>query len=179
MVTVTSLADLPAHPYINAEGHLPQDYAQKIGAYAILDQQQSLTHLGFSRNVLLSLKQNLIRNPDACHWVKVATIDRPSKRDLEAILQHWQEECGGSPYTDDNPEKLWNQSINLHENMTEDEKAAYDDPTLNDRGRVKALKKTSRRLEAEILVRLEARGCHEELRFNPKLKETGVLDIKE
>ena len=179
MVTATSLAELPAYPYIDAEGRLPQNYAQKIGAYAIFDQQHALAHLGFSRNVLLSLKQNLIRNPDACHWVKVATINRPSKRDLETILQHWQEEMGGSPYSDQNPAERWNQSINLHEHMTEDEKVAYTDPALNDRGRVKALKQTSRRLEAEILRCLEARGCLEDLRFNPKLKETGVLDIKE
>ena len=179
MVTVTSLADLPTHPYINADGHLPQDYGQKIGAYAILDQQQSLVHLGLSRNVLLSLKQNLIRNPDACHWVKVATIDRPSKRDLEAILHQWETESGGSPYSEHNPAERWNQSISLHEQMTEAEKAAYGDPTLSDRGRVKALKKTSHRLETEILSRLEARGCQENLRFNPKLKETGVLDIKD
>jgi hypothetical protein len=179
MLTVTSLRDLPSLPYINAEGRLPQDYGQKIGAYAIFDQQHSLAHLGFSRNVLLSLKQNLIRNPSACHWVKIATIERPSKRDLEAILAHWQEESGGSPYSERNPEERWIQSINLHELMTDEEKAAYADPALNERGRVKALKQTSHRLEADILLQLKARGCQEELRFNPKLKETGILDIKE
>jgi hypothetical protein len=36
----------------------------------------------------------------------------------------------------------------------------------------------ARRVEAEILVMLESRGIKTEIRFNPKLKEQGLLDLK-
>ena len=136
-------------------------------------------HLGFSRNVLLSLKQSLVRNPEACHWVKVTTIDRPSKSQLQEILTQWQQESGGSPYSEANPEKRWTESINLHEHMDEDEKVTYASADLTDRAKVKLLKQISRKLEAKILTQLEQRGYQDELRFNPKLKESGILDVKE
>jgi hypothetical protein len=40
------------------------------------------------------------------------------------------------------------------------------------------LKQVARRAEAEILDVLKARGVQVEIRFNPKLKEAGLLDLK-
>lgn len=179
MLTIPSLANLPALPFIDATGKLPQDYSGKIGAYAIFDEHHALQHLGFSRNVLLSLKQSLVRNPNACHWVKVTTIERPSKSQLQDILTQWQAESGSNPYSDQNPEKRWTESIQLSEHMDPSEKTAYADPTLDARAKVKLLKQVSRRLEADILACLSTRGYQDDLRFNPKLKESGLLDVKE
>ena len=179
MLTIPQLTDLPTLPFINSEGKLPQNYANKIGAYAIFNQDHQLMHLGFSRNVLLSLKQCLIRYPEACHWIKAATIERPSKAHLQDILAQWQTDAGGPPYSDHNPENRWTESINLHQHMVTEEKMAYDGSDLNERAKVKLLKQVSRRLEANILSNLEARGYQDELRFNPKLKESGLLDVKE
>ena len=45
-------------------------------------------------------------------------------------------------------------------------------------GQLKLIKNVARRVEAEILAQLQARGVKEEMRFNPKLKENGLLDLK-
>ena len=42
----------------------------------------------------------------------------------------------------------------------------------------KALKVLARRFEAEIKAELEGRGIKEAFRFDPKLKDTGLLDLK-
>jgi hypothetical protein len=43
---------------------------------------------------------------------------------------------------------------------------------------IKLLKQVSRRVEAQILEALKSRGVQTEIRFNPKLKENGLLDLK-
>ncbi len=43
---------------------------------------------------------------------------------------------------------------------------------------VKLLKQVARRVEAKILEELKTRGVQTEIRFNPKLKENGLLDLK-
>jgi hypothetical protein len=40
------------------------------------------------------------------------------------------------------------------------------------------LKQVARRIEETILTKLQARGVTAEIRFNPKLKEQGLLDLK-
>ena len=60
--------------------------------------------------------------------------------------------------------------------MTADEQAEY--ARLEEVNQIKYLKKIARRVEAEILATLKARGVQMDLRFNPKLKESGLLDLK-
>jgi hypothetical protein len=43
---------------------------------------------------------------------------------------------------------------------------------------IKLLKQVARRVEETILVKLQERGVQTEIRFNPKLKEQGLLDLK-
>jgi hypothetical protein len=42
----------------------------------------------------------------------------------------------------------------------------------------KILKNAARRVESQILSELESRGVQMQIRFNPKLKEKGLLDLK-
>ena len=44
--------------------------------------------------------------------------------------------------------------------------------------KIKTIKNVARRVEAEILQILEQRGLNMQIRFNPKLKESGLLDLK-
>jgi hypothetical protein len=60
--------------------------------------------------------------------------------------------------------------------MTEDEKNTY--LQTDELGQVKLLKTIARRVETEILEQLKQRGVNVEIRFNPKLKEKGLLDLK-
>ena len=60
--------------------------------------------------------------------------------------------------------------------MTEAEKSSYQQ--LEEIEKIKLLKQVARRLESELQERLKSRGSTMEIRFNPKLKEQGLLDLK-
>lgn len=177
-VAQLSLDDIASVPFIDEEGRLPNQFLQKIGAYAIYSEDHTLRHLGYSRNILLSLKQHLIRQPHACYWVKAFVVQKPSREILENILNGWQEGTPAPIYSSENQREHWIQSINVKERMTSEEQAALQDLHGDEISIIKHLKKSARRIEAEILSQLEQRGFKDELRFNPKLKESGLLDIK-
>jgi hypothetical protein len=175
---VTSLATLEPIPYINAEGMLPQQFEGCIGAYAILAEDQTLQYVGYSRDIYLSLKQHLVRQPRLCYWLKVQTINHPNRTLLEDIRNTWVQENGNPVPGNQTEKQLWEQAIDVKAAMTVEELAHYQDPQLDEISQQKVLKNAARRLEAEILSTLSQRGLQEPLRFNPKLKDTGFLDLK-
>lgn len=173
----SSLDRLEFIPYLNDEGRLPQQFAKQVGLYAIFDEQRSLQFVGYSRDVLLSLKQHLIRCPQQCRWVKVETVERPSRTVLEGIRDAWIAEYGAVPPGNGPAEARWTQPVDAKTLMTADEKEALDS-TTNELEQSKLLKKIARRVEAEILAVLNTCGLEEDIRFDPKLKEQGLLNVK-
>ncbi|NDJ16121.1 GIY-YIG nuclease family protein [Myxacorys almedinensis] len=171
---IPTLASLEFIPYLNNEGQLPEQLHGKVGVYAIFDAHKTLQFIGFSRDVFLSLKQHLVRQLDRCYWIKVKTVDRPSRTVLEEIRAAWIGE-NGSVLGED---ALWTQPIQVKALMTPEEKANYANPIHDPLGQAKILKNVARRVEAEILARLKERGVEAEIRFNPKIKEEGLLDLK-
>ncbi len=178
LVPLQSLGNIANIPYIDDLGLLPDQFHQKIGAYAIYSNDHTLKHMGYSRNILLSLKQHLIRQPHACHWIKAITIEKPSKASLENILTQWQAETKAVIYTTENQLKHWTQSIDIKARMTPEEQDLFKSLQGNEMGTIKHLKTVARRIESEISSQLEQKGFKDELRFNPKLKESGLLDLK-
>lgn len=172
--TLTSLNFLP---YVDTHGQLPEQFQGKVGVYAIFDQGKGLQYIGYSRDVYLSLKQHLVRQPHYCYWLKVQTIDRPSRTLLEDIRQAWIAENGDVPSGNAAEEAAWSQPIDVKELMTTDEQTSYQ-ASIDEMAQIKVLKQAARRIEAGILEDLAARGVKTEIRFNPKLKETGLLDLK-
>lgn len=170
------LADLAPFPYIDDAGEIPTHIQGKVGIYAIFDQAQVLQYVGYSRDVYLSLKQHLVRQPKSCYSVKVQTIDRPSRTLLEGIRDAWLTENGSTPPGNGAAAAAWNQPIDAKQTMTDAEKAEFE--RLEELGQIKYLKKIARRVEANILETLKQRNVQMELRFNPKLKESGLLDLK-
>lgn len=173
-----TLADLEFVAYLDANGRLPQQFDGKIGAYAIFSEDHGLQYVGYSRNILLSLKQHLVRRPQHCYWLKAQVIDRPSRTVLEAMCNGWIAENGSSPLGNTSERSLWEQAIDVKAAMTPEERNQYQDEHLEERAQLKVLKQAARRIEAEILDILTARGAQESLRFNPKLKGQGLLDLK-
>jgi hypothetical protein len=167
-----NLEQLEYIPYLDTTGNICPDFQGKIGVYAIFDQEQVLQFIGYSRDIYLSLKQHLTRQPQACYWVKVQAIERPNRTILESIRQAWLREI---PLKSDN-EKLWTEPIDAKLAMTETEKETFQN--ADEIGQIKLLKQVSRRVENEILSILQQRGVQMEIRFNPKLKEQGLLDLK-
>lgn len=174
--TTPALASLEYIPYLDDNGQITDQFAGKVGVYAIFDQDKVLQYIGYSRDISLSLKQHLVRQPQKCYWFKVQTIDRPSRTLLEEIRDTWIAENGMVPPGNSTEETQWNQPINAKLRMTDAEHAAYE--ASDDLGRVKLLKKLARRVEEEILATLEERGVKISIRFDPKAKEEGLLSLK-
>ncbi|WP_413166002.1 GIY-YIG nuclease family protein [Capilliphycus salinus ALCB114379] len=173
---IPTLASLDSISYINEQGQLPETFQGKIGVYAIFDRDQVLQYIGYSRDIYLSLKQHLVRQPQSCYWIKVQTIERPSRTILEEIRQAWIAENGSIPAGNSEQSEQWNQPINVKPLMTDEENNTYNN--LDGIDQEKHLRQVARRIESQILELLKARGLQEEIRFNPKLKTDGLLDLK-
>ena len=169
---IPTLDSLPWIPYLTEAGLLAENWQRKIGVYAVFDQAQQLHYIGYSRDLEASLKQHLVRQGDRCYWLKVHIIERPSRTLLEAIRLAWLEEAGLKALN----ESLWTDPIDAKLTMTDAEKISYQNQ--DDLGKMKLLKTVARRLEEQIQSQLQERGVKLELRFNPKLKEQGLLDLK-
>ncbi len=172
------LASLEFIPYIDSEGKLPEFVQGKIGVYAIFDSDKVLQLVGYSRDTYLSLKQHLVRQPEHCYWLKVQTIDKPSRTILESIRSSWIAENGAQPQGNGAGAAKWNDPIDTKTVMTAQEVANYEGIVADEIAKDKLLKNVARRVENEILSLLKARGVTEEIRFNPKLKTSGLLDLK-
>ncbi|AKG22154.1 GIY-YIG nuclease family protein [Calothrix sp. 336/3] len=173
-----TLNELEYLSYIDENGQVTENFPGKIGVYAIFNQEKNLQFVGYSRDVIVSLKQHLVRKPDKCYWVKAHTIERPNRTILEEIEKAWIAENGSIPLGNDSDKEAWTQAINVQAMMTEAEQTSYAHPMNDDLAKMKVLKNVARRVEAEILAVLAARGLQAQIRFNPKLKEEGLLDLK-
>jgi uncharacterized protein (DUF4415 family) len=171
--SLPNLVDLNPLPFLTEAGEIDPNYEKRIGVYAIFDQHQNLQYVGYSRNLAISLLQHLVRQPEHCHGLKVHIIDRPDRQLLVQIQNHWL--TGQSPPGNGESQKIWAESINVRDYWTPEEAAAVAKSEPGDTP--KLLKKIARRLEAEVLTKLEARGVGQQIRFNPKLKEQGLLDV--
>lgn len=174
--TIPTLANLEYVTYIDANGQLPEQFQGKVGVYAIFAQDKSLQYVGYSRDVYISLLSHLVRQPQKCYWLKVQTIDRPNRTILENIRDAWINENNSIPDGNATEESKWTQPIDAKIAMTPDEQKDYT--ATDEITQVKLLKNAARRVEGEILALLESRGVKMQIRFNPKLKEKGLLDLK-
>ncbi|MEG3978441.1 GIY-YIG nuclease family protein [Microcoleus sp. herbarium8] len=175
---IQPLASLEFIPYIDSEGKLPNFVQGKIGVYAIFDSDKILQFVGYSRDTYLSLKQHLVRQTEYCYWLKVQIIDRPNRTILENIRSSWIAENGSQPQGNGADAAKWNDPIDTKTVMTAQEVANYEGIVADELAKDKLLKNVARRVENEILSLLKARGVTEEIRFNPKLKTSGLLDLK-
>jgi hypothetical protein len=173
-----SLADFDYHPYIDAEGQLPHQFEGQIGVYAIYAEDKTVAYIGYSRDVSLSLRQHLVRQPQSCFWVKVCTVEKPDRTLLENIKAFWIDENGSVPLGNSELKFGWEQPIDVKSQMLPEESAQYTDPQLDEQKHQSVLKNAARRIEKGILEALSRRGVQEQLRFNPKLKDNGLLDLK-
>jgi hypothetical protein len=173
---IPALASLDYISYLDETGNLHEELQGKIGVYAIFDEGKTLQFINYSRDVYLSIKQHLVRKPQSCYWLKVQTIDRPNRTVLESIREAWIKENGAIPAGNESDEAAWNQPIDAKLTMTDEEKERYE--KSDELGQTKLLKQVARRVEAQILETLKSRGVQTEIRFNPKLKENGLLDLK-
>ncbi|MGL5058409.1 MAG: GIY-YIG nuclease family protein [Microcoleus sp.] len=178
MTDIQSLSSLEFIPYIDVEGKLPEFVQGKIGVYGIFDRDKNLQFVSYSRDIYLSLKQHLVRQTQNCYWLKIQTIDRPNRTLLESIRESWIAENGSLPPGNGENAFKWNDPIDTKTVMTAEESANYAGIVADEIAKDKLLKNVARRVENEIMTQLKDRGVTEEIRFNPKLKTSGLLDLK-
>jgi hypothetical protein len=97
---------------------------------------------------------------------------------LEDFEKAWIAENGSLPLGNGENKIKWTNPIDIKTLMTPEEQANYQSPVNDELAQMKILKNVARRVEAEILAVLETRGLQMQVRFNPKLKEEGLLDLK-
>lgn len=170
---IPALASLEYIPYLDLEGQLPAQFQGKVGVYAIFDRDKVLQYVGYSRDVDLSLKQHIVRQAPKCYWIKVQTSDRPSRTILESIKEAWISDTSLASIPS---EAQWTEPIDAKLTMTAEEQSSY--AAGDELMQAKLLKNVARRVEQQILAQLEERGLKMQMRFNPKLKEKGLLDLK-
>ncbi len=173
---ITSLEELNYIPFLDESGQITTQLQGKIGVYAIFNRDQIMQLVGYSRDIYLSLKQHLVCQPQECYWLKVETINRPNRTILDKIKEAWIAHNGVIPPGNSTHEEQWHQPINVKPAMTAAEIATYE--AGGELEQAKLLKKVARRIEAEIKDNLAQRGVQMEMRFNPKLKEQGLLTLK-
>jgi hypothetical protein len=176
LIDLPSLASLEFIVYVNDAGELPTEFQGSIGIYAIFDREKTLQFVGYSRDIYLSLKQHLVRQPASCDWLKATTIERPNRTFLEDVRAAWIAENGTVPVGNGDASKTWVDAIDTNYAMTDAERSSFED--LDGVAQIKLLKVVARRVEETILTKLKERGVQTEIRFNPKLKEQGLLDLK-
>lgn len=170
-----TLASLEFVPYLE-DGAINEELQKKIGVYAIFNRDRELQFVGYSRDIYLSLKQHLVRQPQNCYWIKLYTTDRPSRTILEETKQAWIAENGISPIGNGEAVTIWTQPIDAKATMTDEEKAQYE--ASEELQQIKILKKIARKVQADLEEQLKQRQVNMDIRFNPKLKEQGLLDLK-
>ena len=176
VIKIMSLASLEYLAYLDDTGCIKEDLHKKIGVYAIFNQEKELQFVGYSRDIYLSLQQHLVRQPQNCYWLKLQTITRPNRTILEETRQAWIAENGKVPPGNAADEIVWTQAIDVKPMMSTEEQAQY--LAAEELEQSKTLKKVARRLETTIKEQLRDRGVTMDFRFNPKLKEKGLLDLK-
>ncbi len=175
-MSAPALTTLTWQDYLTPEGCVDPRGAGQIGVYAIFDAEEKPCYIGYSRDIYLSLRQHLIRQPQACYGFKFLPIERPNRSQLEEIRQQWLAELGSLPPGNGADQERWEKPIDLKQTMTPQMQQEW--AGLDEVSQIKYLKNLARQKEAEILDILSTRHVTEPLRFNPKLKENGLLDLQ-
>lgn len=168
--SIPRLTEVPFVPYLDPTGNVTSDLEGKIGVYAVFDAERSLQYVGISRDIASSLKLHIVRVPSQCHWLKFNTVSKPSRTVLSEMQTAW---LGDLAVDTD----LWEQPLDCRKLMTDEEKHQLEQ-AINEAEQEKVLKNVARRVEKDVLAQLAARGIAFDVRFNPKRKSEGILDVK-
>lgn len=180
-----ALASLPLYPFIDPDtGMIPYpDPSAKTGVYAIYGPDDNVLYLGKSRDIHNTLRMHLGRRPADCVAYRSLPLPRPSRTAFDTILAAWAAEVGGTPRGNDGGDEQarWEKPIDVRwsgsgVSLTAAEQEALDDCTLA-ADAAKVLKKVCRRVQGEVEAVLKARGSKEPMKWAPKLKEKGLLDV--
>eukprot|EP00871_Galdieria_phlegrea_P003420 jgi/Galph1/4079/GphlegSOOS_G2735.1 len=177
---VVSLESLPFYSYLDDQGFVNfQDNWGKVTVYAIYDAQYQLQYIGKSRDTRTSLLLHLLRQPNDCYYFKYYAVEKPSRTALDQMRQVWMDQMKEQPpvgNVDEFIQSRWEGPIDVQKYglVTEEEEEQLKQADENDKS--KLLKQICRRVQRNIEQELKERGVNELIRWDPKLKEKGLLD---
>ena len=127
--------------------------ARVAGVYAVLDSADRTQHVGYSRNVLTSLKGHLAEHgSDVCAGVRVQVFKFPKREEMESLRDAWIAELDEVPPGNTGEGGIWATTVGeiAKAAMSDAEKAAYEEKKLKLR-RAMADGALSRELDAAAL----------------------------
>ncbi|TFJ81424.1 hypothetical protein NSK_007385 [Nannochloropsis salina CCMP1776] len=180
--SIPPLDSLPYVPYLDETGKINDcgaDAKVKASVYALYDESETVRYIGVSRSVAQSLRLHLARMPEQTYGFRVYHISKPTRVLLEITRDTWVDQLGYQPQGNDNGpnQQLWESALDVKPLMNEADHAALETARIKQRSEENAMKKVTRRFEEAKISVLNARGVTESLRFDPKLKGKGLLDL--
>jgi hypothetical protein len=127
--------------------------ARVAGVYAVLDSANQTQYVGYSRNVLTSLKGHLAEHGgEVCALVRVQPFKFPKREEMENLRDTWIAELDVVPPGNTGAGGVWATTVGeiAKAAMSEQEKAVYEEKKLKLR-RAMADSDLSRELDAAAL----------------------------
>lgn len=126
------------------------------GVYAVLDAEHRTQYVGYSRNVLLSLKGHVAKNGrGTCAFVRVQVFKFPKREEMEKLQHAWISELGSVPQGNADASEMWASTVGqaARAAMSVAERNAYEEKKLKLR---KAIADTTLSLESEAMDESDA-----------------------
>ena len=128
--------------------------ARVAGVYAVLDSTNQTQYVGYSRNVLTSLKGHLVEHGgDICAFVRVQVFKFPKREEMESLRDTWIAELATIPPGNTGMGGVWATTVGeiARAAMSEPERVAYEEKKLKLR-RAMADSALSRELDAAAMA---------------------------
>jgi len=103
------------------------------GVYAVLDSDRVYQYIGYSRDILRSLKGHITQNgSQVCAFIRVQTFKFPKRQAMETLQNQWLGELDYIPTGNTGKLGTWARTIGeaARATMTDGEKAAYEEKKL-------------------------------------------------
>ena len=103
------------------------------GVYAVLDCDRNYQYIGYSRDVLRSVKGHITQNGSAtCTYIRVQTFKFPKRQAMEALKNEWIGQLNYTPAGNAEGGNTWAATIGetAKATMSEAEKNAYEEKKL-------------------------------------------------
>ncbi|MEH2459498.1 GIY-YIG nuclease family protein [Nostoc sp.] len=121
------------------------------GVYAVLDAERHTQHIGYSRNVLLSLNGHVTQNgQQKCAFVRVQSFKFPKRQEMEDLRDAWIAELETTPPGNASESAMWASTVAEAAKavMSEIQRQAYEEKKLKLR---KAMADTTLSKESETI----------------------------
>ena len=107
--------------------------AKVAGVYAVLDSDRLYQYVGYSRDILRSLRGHIAQNgTQVCTFVRIQTFKFPKRQIMEALKNEWIAEISYTPTGNTGEQGTWARTIGeaAKATMTNAERDAYEDKKL-------------------------------------------------